>query len=294
MFPAPKKSLGQNFLNSPKALADIISASELKAGEMVLEIGPGRGALTARLLETGAKVVAVEKDETLAKYLSELFENEISSGQFELVVGDILEIGKQVFEALSRMAQGSNAEHLTLGGLGSVEGDHLHYKLIANIPYYITGQIFRMFLEGKKNVEDCLLHKQPTLMTLLVQKEVAERVVARDKKESILSMSVKAYGTPIYVSKVLAGSFVPAPNVDSAILCIKNISKKYFVDNNIPEEKFFAVMKAGFAHKRKMLVGNLREAGFVVPESYKDNKVRAEDLVLEDWVEVVVANSIGE
>jgi len=277
MFPAPKKSLGQNFLNSPKALADIISASELKAGELVLEIGPGRGALTARLLETGAKVVAVEKDETLAEYLSEMFENEISSGQFELVVGDILEIGKQVFEAL--------------GGLGSVEGDHLHYKLIANIPYYITGQIFRMFLEGKKSVEDCLLHKQPTLMTLLVQKEVAERVVARDKKESILSMSVKAYGTPIYVSKVLAGSFVPAPNVDSAILCIKNISKKYFVDNNILEEKFFAVMKAGFAHKRKMLVGNLREAGFVVPESYKDNKARAEDLVLEDWVEITLAQT---
>jgi 16S rRNA (adenine1518-N6/adenine1519-N6)-dimethyltransferase len=146
-------------------------------------------------------------------------------------------------------------------------------------------------------------------MTLLVQKEVADRVVARDGKESILSMSVKAYGTPIYVSKVLAGSFVPAPNVDSAILCIKDISKKFFIDNSITEEKFFAVMKAGFAHKRKMLVGNLREAGFVVPASYgagtsklggledapqhkplHKQKARAEDLALDDWIEVVKVN----
>lgn len=271
MFPAPKKSLGQNFLNSPKALADILRVSEVSAADTVLEIGPGRGALTAELLQTGAKVIAIEKDETLAGHLRGMFMREIESGQFEIVEGDVLEVGGEVVKKLES------------------------YKLIANIPYYITGQIFRMFLEGDTSVGGAM--HQPSLITLLVQKEVADRVVARDGKESILSMSVKAYGTPLYVSKVLAGSFVPAPNVDSAILCIKDISKKFFVDNGITEEKFFAVMKAGFAHKRKMLAGNLREEGFVLPESYmsdptgKKQKARAEDLALDAWIDIVKANS---
>lgn len=255
-FPFAKKSLGQNFLTSEGALADILEAAEVKAGDNVLEIGPGRGALTKRLLEKGAVVTAIEKDRELVPLLSEQFSKAVSSGQLILIEADILE-----FDVSSLATP---------------------YKLIANIPYYITGQIFRMFLEGVKI--------PPLSMTLLVQKEVAERVIARDGKESILSVSVKAYGTPHYISTVKRGSFTPSPNVDSAILHISGISKNFFIDNRISEETFFGVVKAAFAHKRKIIAKNLKDKGFVIPESINE-KARAEDLTLSDFAEIVRANS---
>ncbi len=245
-----KKSLGQNFLNSPKALSDILFAAGIAKNDCVLEIGPGKGVLTKALLEAGAKVIAVEKDESLAEMLGDLFLKEIKSGQLALVAGDILEFDLQ---------------RLPLE----------EYKLIANIPYYITGQIFRMFLESER---------QPVSMTMLVQKEVAERVVARDGKESILSLSVKAYGNPKYVSTVKRGSFSPAPNVDSAILHITDVSKVYFKKNKISERAFFEVLKASFAHKRKMIAGNLKvifqDSAKVCEECGIKQNARAEDLEL--------------
>lgn len=252
----PKKSLGQNFLTSVGALNDMINASNVSKGDTVLEIGPGKGALTKRLLETGADVTAVEKDEELVEYLKDVFKSEIESGQLVLVVGDILDLP------------------LDKGGLRGIFSSS--YKLIANIPYYITGQIFRMFLESDH---------QPSSMTILVQKEVAERVVARDGKESILSISVKAYGTPQYISTVKAGSFNPKPNVDSAILHIAHISKSLFQENKVTEKLFFEVLKAGFAHKRKMLVGNLKEKNFILPE-HMDQKVRGEDISIAEWFQL--------
>jgi len=275
-FPFAKKSLGQNFLNSPKALADIIESAKVGVGDEVLEIGPGRGVLTKELLKAGAHVTAVEKDRELVKVLGEMFAEEIEKGQIEIVEGDVLEFDIQGY----------------VKGLGGGKS----YKLIANIPYYITGQIFRMFLEGSDDGQRCRedpregpLTSQPSSMTLLVQKEVAERVVARDGKESILSLSVKAYGEPKYVSTVKRGSFTPSPNVDSAILHIANISKNFFTDNGISEKKFFEIVKAGFAHKRKILFGNLKEKGFVLPETI-DQKIRAEDLKIGDWVGIVKGN----
>lgn len=258
MFPFAKKSLGQNFLTSTRALADIISASEVKAGDEILEIGPGRGVLTAELLKTGARITAIEKDRELVPLLNELFSSEVSSGQLTIIEADVLEFDVSSY----------------------VHTINKPYKLIANIPYYITGQIFRMFLEKGP---------QPSSMTLLVQKEVAERVIARDGKESILSMSVKAYGTPKYVSTVKRGSFNPAPNVDSAILHIANISKDFFITHNITEELFFEVMKASFAHKRKVISSNLKEKGFILPESI-NQKARAEDLALDDFALIAKAN----
>jgi len=265
LFNRPKKSLGQNFLTSMKALADIISAAEVKRGDEILEIGPGRGALTIELLKAGARVTAIEKDRELIPVLTELFEKEVSSGQLTIIEADILE-----FDIASYVAEKSSG-----------------YKLIANIPYYITGQIFRMFLEGDVSSEQ---KTQPLSMTLLVQKEVAERVIARDGKESILSLSVKAYGVPKYVSTVKRGSFNPAPNVDSAILHISAISKDYFTKNKISEAVFFTVLKAAFAHKRKIISSNLKEKGFVLPESI-NQKARAEDLALEDFIQITRENN---
>jgi len=269
-FPFAKKSLGQNFLNSPKALADIISAAKVEVGDEVLEIGPGRGVLTKELLMLGARVTAVEKDRELVVILKEMFFEEIEKGQLSIVEGDVLEFDVEAY----------------VQGLKSCRG----YKLIANIPYYITGQIFRMFLEGNNNVGHCMCRIQPSSVTLLVQKEVAERVVARDGKESILSLSVKVYGEPQYVSTVKRGSFTPSPNVDSAILHIGNISKDFFTTHNISEQKFFEILKAGFAHKRKIISKNLSDKGFVLPESI-NKKARAEDLTLSDFGLIVKGNS---
>lgn len=261
-FPFAKKSLGQNFLTSPGALTDILAAAEVQVGDEVLEIGPGRGTLTKELLLAGARVTAVEKDRVLVGLLNQQFKEDIASGRLKIIEGDILEFN--------------------IASLPSL------YKLIANIPYYITGQIFRMFLEGE--LYDGHHHTQPLSMTLLVQREVAKRVVADGGKESILSLSVKAYGHPRYVATVKRGSFHPAPNVDSAILHISHISKDFFTEHGIDEKIFFTMVKAAFAHKRKIILKNLSEKGFVVPLSL-DAKARAEDLSLEDFAKLTRENS---
>ena len=254
-----KKSLGQNFLKSKEAVRLIISATDIQKGDVVLEVGPGKGVLTAELLSAGAKVIAVEKDEMLVNHLQELFKEEIKSGSLTLIAGDILEFKPEDLKKYSEQ-----------------------YKIAANIPYYITGVFLRKFLETEF---------QPTKMVLLVQKEVAQRIVAKDGKESILSISVKAYGTPKYVKTVQAKYFSPAPKVDSAIIFIDTISKNFFLQNNINEKKFFGLVKAGFAHKRKMLRGNLNFMFENIEEVLKKNDIpenaRAEDISLEDWKKLI-------
>jgi len=259
-----KKSLGQNFLKSAAIVGRIAKASNIKEGGMVLEIGPGKGILTKALLLTGAIVVAVEKDMNLIPNLLEKFKNEINEKRLFLINADILDISiVEIFSIHSPLI----TSH--------------YYKLVANIPYYITGEILRKFLESKF---------QPQSMVVLVQKEVAKRIVATDKKESILSLSVKAYGEPRYIETVKRKMFSPSPNVDSAILLIDKISKSFFEKNGISEEQFFKTIKAGFAHKRKMAIGNLKKT---FPENkniekiFEENKIplkaRAEDISLENW-----------
>jgi len=267
-----KKALGQNFLKSQKALYDIVSAGEIADDDIILEIGPGKGALTEKLLEKAGQMIAIEKDAELIKFLKEKFTNEIKTGKLKLILGDILKISNFEF-LISKQIPNSKFKG---------------YKLIANIPYYITGAIFKKFLQEEK--------MQPERMVLLVQKEVAQRIVGKGpstklgvNKESILSISVKAYGQPVYIETVKKRYFSPAPKVDSAILLIKNISKKLFTDNQISEEKFFELVKAGFAHKRKVLSSNLKprlgsEAPKWLEECEIKEKARAEDLGLKDWL----------
>ncbi|MEK7176979.1 MAG: 16S rRNA (adenine(1518)-N(6)/adenine(1519)-N(6))-dimethyltransferase RsmA [Patescibacteria group bacterium] len=253
-----KKSLGQHFLKSEKALKSIVEAGKIESTDCILEIGPGTGALTGKLLQTGATVVAVEKDDELSLFLKEIYKKEIENGKFEIINEDILEFN------LSNLEKG--------------------YKLIANIPYNITGLIFKKFLESEF---------QPSLMVLLVQKEVAERIVARNGKESILSVSVKAYGEPRFVEKVLAGSFSPVPKVDSAIIAIEDISKKFF--DNFSEKDFFEMLHAGFKSKRKKLSSNLSTLfkKEKILETFNtlglDENIRAEDVSLENWKKISAA-----
>ncbi len=255
MIPA-KKSLGQNFLKSIPALNDIVTAGDITPSDIVVEIGPGKGALTKRLIQHAGKIIAIEKDSRLIPLLSDLFAQKMSEGKLEIREQDILEVDPALFPE--------------------------HYKIIANIPYYITGALIEKFLSTSH---------QPSRMVLLLQKEVAQRIVARDAKESILSLSVKAYGTPKYISTVKAKYFSPEPKVDSAIILIEKISKDFF--SNFSEEHFFKVIKTGFAHKRKMLIGNLKqkfnsetiEAAF--EKAHVTKTVRAEDLSLEQWKIIV-------
>ncbi len=255
-----KKHLGQHFLHSDKVLTQIIDAAEPAADDIILEIGPGKGVLTRKLVFFAGKVIAVEKDTELIPILRETFTEEIAEGKLDLIEQDILDFDPEILRFYKDFT----------------------YKLVANIPYYITGLILRKFLEATY---------QPKSMTLLVQREVAERAVARDRKESLLSLSIKAYGNPRIAARVPRGAFVPPPTVESAILVIEDISKKNF-EGKDEEELFFQIIKAAFAHKRKVALKNL--AGYfnidditTFWETEKlDIRARAEDIHLEVWLKL--------
>lgn len=266
-FNRAKKSLGQNFLNSAIIVEKIVEVGEVKPTETILEAGPGRGVLTELLLKKAMRVVAVEKDDELIGFLNKKFAFEISSGKFELVHKDILEFNPE--------------KHGLENG---------KYKIIANIPYYITGIFLKKFLSGVI---------QPSKMVLMVQKEVAERIVAKNKKESILSLSVKVYGMPKYIQVVKACYFSPQPKVDSAIISIENISKSFFDD--VSEKDFFDLIKTSFAGKRKILKNNLKiffkkrnkDENFneIIEKFFNtvglSQNCRAEDIPLEKWKEIL-------
>lgn len=250
-----KKSLGQNFLNSEKALNSIANAADVSAQDVVLEIGPGKGVLTERLILSAGKVVAVEKDDGLFELLKDRFAPEIEEGKLDLIHADILEFDPSTLSFYK----------------------DLDFKIVANIPYNLTGAIIRKFLSASY---------QPQSMVILVQKEVAERI-AKSEKESILSLSVKAYGKPKYVETVKAGSFVPAPQVDSAILAIEGISKGFF--DGFSEDQFFQLLHAGFSSKRKKLSSNLanllpkEEIAQTFHKLGLSDNTRAEDLDIKSW-----------
>jgi 16S rRNA (adenine1518-N6/adenine1519-N6)-dimethyltransferase len=251
-----KKSLGQNFLKSSSVVKNIVSSSLIDKDDLVLEIGPGEGVLTSELLKTGCDVVCVEKDDRLIPVIEDKFKTEISSGKLKLIHADILDL--KIKEIIDRK-----------------------YKLVANIPYYITGQIIRKFLETDS---------RPDTITLLVQKEVAERIVAKDKKESLLSLSVKLFGNPVYVKTVSRAVFVPQPNVDSAILKIEKLNSAQIEKSEM--DSFFKTIHAGFSHKRKVLISNLKNIynKDLVEEVFSRMdlplKSRAEDLDVKKWREL--------
>jgi 16S rRNA (adenine1518-N6/adenine1519-N6)-dimethyltransferase len=246
-----KKSLGQNFLKSKSVVNQIVSASKIKKGDFVLEVGPGQGFLTEDLLAASENVLAIEKDGRLIDVLEEKFAEQIKDNDLEIFHDDILKFD-----------------------LGIVFKD---YKVIANIPYYITGQIIRKFLTAKN---------KPSLMTVMVQKEVAQRVVAKDNKESILSLSVKLFGEPVYVQTVKKNLFSPAPKVDSAILLIDKIKESPF-ERKEQEVLFFELVKKAFNSKRKKIGTTLKKYEVELKRSKIDTNKRPEDISIKEWITFV-------
>ena len=251
-----KKSLGQHFLKSKSALQAMVSGIDIN--NTIVEIGPGTGNLTEYILDTGAKVIAIETDDRVIPVLERRFPEEIKAGRLNIIKADVLET--DFSEIVDRS-----------------------YEVIANIPYYISGAIFRHVFSSKKLADS---------VTLLIQKEVANRIVSKDSKESILSISIKAYGEPEYIKTVPAKDFSPAPKVDSAILSVNNITRALFDDNNVKEDDFFFVLKKGFGQKRKTLVNNLKNdfakediLDFINKNNLSET-VRPEEIGVENWIKL--------
>jgi 16S rRNA (adenine1518-N6/adenine1519-N6)-dimethyltransferase len=253
----PRKSLGQNFLFDENVLARIIDAADLQPGDEVLEIGPGLGALTGQLASKTERVVAVEIDGRLLPAL----QGEVGDlDNVEIVQGDILE------QDPSALFEGP-------------------YKVVANVPYYITGAILRHLLGGA--------HK-PSGMVLTVQKEVAERLTAEPPDMSLLAVSVLFYSDVKRAATIKAGAFWPRPDVDSAVIRIDVRPKN--APEGVQEEAFFKIVRTGFSQKRKQLQKNLRQleisrtaVGAILKEAGIDGTRRAETLTLDEWLALVKA-----
>jgi 16S rRNA (adenine1518-N6/adenine1519-N6)-dimethyltransferase len=245
-----KKSFGQNWLRDEYVLDEIVKAAYVSDDDNVLEVGPGLGTLTDKLVKTGAKVTAVEADKDLLPRLNNKFQGK---DNFSLVEGDILKFD------LSQLPSG--------------------YKVVANIPYYLTSNLIRNLLESKN---------PPTAMVLLVQKEVAQRILAKPGDMSVLAFSVQYYAKPEYVMDVKKELFEPIPKVDSAVIKITMLPTPAFAADT---KELFRLVKAGFGEKRKMLRNSLAGGLGIDTEKVEEllsasnikETSRAQELTMQDW-----------
>ena len=246
----PNKSLGQHWLRDRLTLEHIADCADVSADDTVLEIGPGLGTLTSELLRRAKKVVAVEFDAELARKLPGQFPGK----NLEVIQSDILSFD------LSDLPAG--------------------YKVVANVPYYITSKIVQLLMTA---------HNKPSVAVLLVQKEVAERLAAQPGNMSILAVSAQLFAEVSLGDVVPAELFTPPPKVDSQVVILKTRQQPFLTEVN--EKDFFLVIKAGFSAKRKKLRSSLagglgiakEAAAAYLAETGIDPDSRAEDLTLDDW-----------
>jgi len=255
----PKKSLGQNFLVDPNGLNKVVQAAKVSSEDTVLEIGAGLGSLTYLLAQQSRQVVAVELDTRLIASLREAL---AGFTNVTICEGDMLKLSPDVLIDAER------------------------YVVVANIPYYITSALIRHLLEAN--------HK-PTRMVLTVQQEVAERILARDGKMSLLALSVQVYGKPELKARIPAGCFYPPPEVDSAVLSIELYEEPLVPSGSL--DLFFKLAHAGFAQKRKTLRNTLATgmnespawAEKLLTAAGIDPQRRAETLSMQEWKQLVEA-----
>ena len=247
----PSKGLGQNFLVDKTALKRVIASADLSPEDIVVEIGPGLGVLTLELAKKAGKVIAIEKD---SKMIEALKETLTSFKNIEIIQEDVRKITNNQLPATN-------------------------YKIVANLPFYLTAPVIRKFLE---------FGNPPELMTLIIQKEVAQRITAQPPKMNLLAVSVQLYAEPKIISYVSKKSFWPQPEVDAAIIKLKIRNLK----SETNTKEFFRVVRAGFSQPRKMLINNLSKC-LGVSKSRTEfwlnrNNIRlnqrAENLNITDWI----------
>lgn len=254
----PRKGLGQNFLSDPVALGRIVAAADLSREDVVLEVGAGVGTLTRPLAEQAGHVLALELDAGLVGVLRDQLAD---LPNVKVLQGDVLRFSVSRFP-------------------------HRGYKVVGNLPYYITSAVLRHFLEKVP---------RPRLMVVTVQREVAERIVAEPGKMSLLAVSVQFFGQPRIVARIPAGAFYPPPKVDSAVVRVDvGEQPTASLEEGIDEASFFRVVRAGFSQKRKTLRNSL-SAGLglspaaameVLEQASIDPRRRAETLSLPEWVDL--------
>ena len=262
----PLKRLGQNFLIDKNIVRKIVKAANLQSKDFVLEIGPGLGVLTKELAKLPVYVLAVEKDQKLCQILKQTLKN---YKNIEIINGDVLK-----FEII-KLFKNLKA---TLRGVRFASRKIKNYKVVSNLPFYITAPVIRKFLESPS---------PPEKMVLIIQKEMAQRICASPPDMSILAVSVQFYAKPEIISYVSRKSFRPQPKVDAAI--IKIIPQK---KNKIKADLFFKIVKAGFSHPRKQLANNLakelklnkEELSSLLLANNIQPSQRAETLFIEDWI----------
>jgi 16S rRNA (adenine1518-N6/adenine1519-N6)-dimethyltransferase len=250
-----RKGLGQHFLVDGEVLGVILAAAEISPDDIIVEVGPGLGILTEALAKKAGGVIAIELDDRLAALLEKTL---ASFNNVTIVNDDVLNI--EPGELLRRQPNPD-------------------YKVVANLPYYITSPVLRHFLEAEA---------KPRVMVVMVQAEVARAIAAKPGDMSLLSVSVQFYGRPEIVSRVPAQSFYPAPEVDSAVLRISLYPQPAVA---VDEGGFFELVRAGFAAPRKQLANSLAQGlglpkELILPLLSKaeiDGERRAETLTLEEW-----------
>jgi len=257
----PNKVRGQNFLVSDQVLSQIINTAKLENDDLVLEVGPGLGALTQELVKKVDQVVSFEVDKNFAKLLGKL-ENVNKNLQIEWQ--DILSLTDQQWQNIL------------------FKYEVKEYKVVANIPYYLTSKLINKFVSTKL---------KPQSMTLLIQNEVAERIITKNNKHSLLSLAVAFYAQASLVDFVSKDNFYPIPKVNSAILYINKIKDwSYPVD----ERRTWQFVHYGFAAKRKKLINNLLSDKNIAKERLVavfdkielDKNIRAEDLSVQNWIDL--------
>ena len=264
-----RKGLGQHFLIDEAALETITSAAEVTPGDVIMEIGSGLGILTRELAGQAGYVIAIELDKKLAAILGQTL---TSFGNVTIINGDVLKITPM---ALLQEQKAKFPPTLT---------NPFNYKVVANLPYYITSPVLRHFLEASI---------KPQIMVVMVQKEVAETIVARPGQMSVLSISVQFYGEPRIIDYVPSRCFYPAPEVDSAILRIDLYPQPAVAVDD--RDSFFDLVRAGFTASRKQ-IGNSLAQGLGKPkdkilplltEANITPQRRAETLTIEEWARLL-------
>lgn len=271
----PRRSLGQNFLVDPRAPARIAACAELTREDTVLEVGAGTGVLTAALAACAGRVLAVETDPQLVELLPVTLSD---VGNVEIVAGDILELNPRSLLGLDPRADNA---------VMPLWGPRLSgYKVVANLPYYITNAVIRHLLEAEV---------RPARMVVTVQREVAQRMVAGPGDMSLLAAAVQFYGRPQICLRLGRGAFYPVPNVDSAVVRIDLYAMPPVDVDDVAT--FFRVVRGGFAQRRKQLRNTLSATLHLEPQAVEqalaaqdiDHRRRAETLVIEDWGRVYQA-----